>query len=62
MLKQLSSISQEGVGLYINERQATPDEIVDLHCVNEKSVYMPDYIIDSKGEVIEIRYMEIEQD
>lgn len=60
MLKTLSVASDEGVALYIDEHEATPHEIIHTHCVNEESVYMPDYVLDERGELVEIRYHKVD--
>lgn len=60
MLKYLHTVSSEGVVLYINEEKATPEKIVNAHCLNEDSVYMPDYVLNEAGKLIEIRYNKIE--
>jgi hypothetical protein len=58
ILSKLEKISKLGVGLYLDGKMATPDEIA-FHCVNETSstyLYMPDYIMDETGTLTEIRY------
>lgn len=60
MLKQLRAIEEEGVCLYIEEEKATPETIINAHCVNEDSVYMPDYVFNNKGKLIEVHYNKIE--
>ena len=49
-------IRENGTGLYIS---ATPEEVADL-CVQEEISYMPDYIYDDQGVLIQIRFDRIE--
>ena len=51
-------MEREGVKLYVNGRLATSEYIV-RHCINEDTVYMPDYVTDESGRVKEIRYDKI---
>jgi hypothetical protein len=56
ILPSLVNISNQGIALYLEGRPATPDEIAN-HCVGESdALYMPDYIMDEKGKLKEIRY------
>jgi hypothetical protein len=55
ILSNLKQISNQGISLYLNGKTATPDEIA-ARCVNEETLYMPDYIMDDKGAIKEIRY------
>ncbi len=58
ILSHLEKISQNGVTLYLNGHSATPSEIAQC-CVNEDTIYMPDYVTDEKGVLKEIRYDKI---
>lgn len=58
ILTRLETIRQKGIALYLNGCSATPDEIANC-CVNEDTVYMPDYVIDETGMLREIRYDKI---
>ncbi len=55
---RLEEMEREGVKLYVNGRLATSEYIV-RHCINEDTVYMPDYVTDESGRVKEIRYDKI---
>jgi hypothetical protein len=58
ILSNLRNISKQGISLYLDGKTATPDEIA-FHCVNEQSskyLYMPDYVMDERGKLTEIRY------
>jgi len=55
MLSNLASISKKGITLYLNGHSSTPDEIADI-CVNDETLYMPDYVMDELGVLKEIRY------
>lgn len=52
---QLEKLEKKGVKLYLNGAPSTTEYIVK-NCVNEDTVYMPDYVTDENGKVKEIRY------
>jgi hypothetical protein len=52
---QLEKLERKGVKLYFNGAPSTTEYIVN-HCVNEDTVYMPDYVTDESGKVREVRY------
>lgn len=55
-LKQyLEQYERSGIKLYLNGVPSNTEFIVS-HCVNEDTVYMPDYVTDESGKVKEIRY------
>lgn len=51
----LEQLEKEGAKLYLNGAPSTTEYIVN-HCVNEDTVYMPDYVTDGHGKIKEIRY------
>ena len=55
---RLEEMEREGVKLYVSGTLATSEYIV-RHCINEDTVYMPDYVTDESGRVKEIRYDKI---
>lgn len=52
---QLEKQEKNGVKLYLNGLPSTTEHIVK-NCINEDTVYMPDYVTDENGKVKEIRY------
>lgn len=52
---RLEQLEKEGVKLYLNGAPSTTEYIVN-NCVNEDTVYMPDYVTDGCGKIKEIRY------
>ncbi len=52
---RLEQLEKEGVKLYLNGVPSTTEYIVN-NCVNEDTVYMPDYVTDGHGKIKEIRY------
>ena len=52
---QLEKLEKEGTKLYFNGAPSTTEYIVD-NCINEETVYMPDYVTDGHGKIKEIRY------
>lgn len=55
---RLEKMERAGVRLYVNGMLSTSEYIVG-HCINEDTVYMPDYVTDESGRVKEIRYDKI---
>lgn len=54
----LSRLEKEGVKLYLNGVPSNTENIL-ANCVNEDTVYMPDYVTDENGIIKEIRYDKI---
>ena len=51
----MSKAANEGATLYINDEVALPETIARI-CMEEAAVYMPDYVMDKSGTVVEIRF------
>lgn len=62
IISRLSNFVQKGVLLYIDGHLSTPEEVVECYCVNEDSVYMPDYVMSETGSLKELRYDKISKD
>lgn len=58
---RLEKLEREGIKLFLNGVPSTTDYIVET-CINEETVYMPDYVTDECGKVREIRYDRIRSD
>ena len=41
--------------MYIDDEIAPPEMIAQI-CMEEKAVYMPDYVVDKYGVLVEIRF------
>ncbi|MDO4303594.1 MAG: hypothetical protein Q4D94_06715 [Bacillota bacterium] len=52
---RLERMEKTGVKLYLNGVPSTTEYIIE-NCVNEDTVYMPDYVTDQNGKIKEIRY------
>ncbi len=52
---QLKQMEKTGVKLYLNGVPSTTEYIIE-NCVNEDTIYMPDYVTDQNGKIKEIRY------
>lgn len=52
---RLEQWEKAGTKLYLNGVPSTTEYIVN-NCVNEDTVYMPDYVADERGRIKEIRY------
>lgn len=55
---RLEELEEKGVKLYLNGRPSTTEYILK-NCVNEDTVYMPDYVTDESGRIREVRYDKI---
>ena len=55
LIEELSKAVKEGATLYINDQIAEPETIAEC-CMEEKTVYMPDYVLDESGAIKEIRF------
>lgn len=58
---RLKKLEKEGIKLFLNGIPSTTEFIVE-NCINEDTVYMPDYITDECGKIKEIRYDRISAD
>lgn len=47
-----------GIRLYL-DGAPTSSESIEKNCVNEETLYMPDYVTDKEGRIKEIRYDKI---
>lgn len=55
LIEELSKAAKNGATLYINDQIAEPETIAKC-CMEDKVVYMPDYVVDESGTLIEIRF------
>ena len=53
--QQLAEWEKSGVRLYLDGIPTT-SEYIEQNCINEDTLYMPDYVTDREGKVKEIRY------
>ena len=58
---KLKKLEKEGIRLFLNGVPSTTEYIIE-NCINEDTVYMPDYITDECGRIKEIRYDRISAD
>lgn len=56
---QLEDMVKGGVLLYIDDRLASPNEIMQIHCVQESSNYMPDFVLNEDGSCKEMRFVKV---
>lgn len=57
----LTQLEREGVGFYLNGIKSKPREIIKKCSVYEKTVYMPDFVMDEQGKLQEVRYDEVKK-
>lgn len=55
LIDELSKAANEGTRLYINDEAAAPETIAQI-CMEDTAVYMPDYVVDRYGTLVEIRF------
>lgn len=55
MLARLEQLRENGVELYVDGREALPDEAVSK-AVRENSPYMADYVLDASGTIEQVRF------
>lgn len=58
MKSRLEAILAQGIELYLDGKPASPDSIMERF-VREDTVYMPDFVIDEDGILIQVRYDKI---
>ena len=58
LIDELSKAANEGAVLYINDKIAPPEIIAEC-CMKGAAVYMPDYVMDERGTLKEIRFDKI---
>ena len=47
------------MGLYMDDRPASPEEVV-RKCMQEQTVYMPDYVLNDMGILEQVRFDRID--
>lgn len=57
----LLTMERDGVGLYLNGRRSKARDIAKRCRVCDKRVYMPDFVMDEKGRLTEVRYDEVRE-
>lgn len=53
--KRLRKWEEAGIRLYL-DGAPTSSEDIEKNCVNEETLYMPDFVTDENGNLKEIRY------
>lgn len=59
LLSRLLYFSEQGVPIYLEGKQATPEQVVESCCVCENAYYMPDYVRNDEGVIKELRFDKI---
>ena len=57
--KRLKRMSGQGVNLYLEGKPSSPEEIARKYFVCEDAVYMPDFVMDEKGKLTQVRYARV---
>lgn len=55
----LKTAMNRGVQLYLEGEPTSPEEISRKYCLNDECIYMPDYVMNEAGELVELRYDKI---
>ncbi|MGN0376434.1 MAG: hypothetical protein ACI4ED_02245 [Suilimivivens sp.] len=55
LIQRLKKWEEAGIRLYLDGTPAS-SESIGQNCVNEDTLYMPDYVTDKEGKIKEIRY------
>lgn len=61
LIQRLKKWEEAGIRLYM-DGAPTSSEYIEQNCVNEDTLYMPDYVTDKEGKIKEIRYDRISLD
>ncbi len=56
---QMQKVQERGVCLYVDDHPATPEEVA-CKCVQEQTVYMPDYVLNDMGVLEQVRFDRID--
>ncbi len=56
---QLNIMSKDHFEVYIDNEKVSLDEALD-RCVRERSIYMPDYVLDDNGNLKQVRFDRID--
>jgi len=58
----LDAMEREGISLYLDGHRSRARDIVrKCHVCEGRNVYMPDFVMDEKGRLTEVRYDEIKE-
>ncbi|MDD2970768.1 MAG: hypothetical protein PHE02_01365 [Lachnospiraceae bacterium] len=57
--EMLKAAIHDGVQLYMEGEPSSPESITQECCLNEESIYMPDYVTDGEGKLVELHYDKI---
>lgn len=60
LMMELSRYREDGVRLYLNEEEASPEEIADACVISESHCYMRDYVTDGEGELTALKFDKID--
>ena len=56
MRERLEGIARDGADLYLDGSKVSAAQLAWVCCVNEETVYMPDYVTNQDGRLTELRY------
>ncbi len=56
---QVNIMRKDNFEVYMDNKKTTLDEALE-RCVRERTVYMPDYVLDDKGNLKQIRFDRID--
>lgn len=59
LFTELTDYEKKGVYMLINGLPASPMQIVQAHIMREDSAYMRDYVLNDKGDIKELDFLDI---
>ena len=61
LFAELTDYERKGVYILINGAPASPMQIVQAHSIKEEGVYMRDYVLNDKGDVKKLDFLELKE-
>ena len=61
LFKELTQYEKEGIRIKMNDKAASPMQVVSVHLVKEANMYMRDYIINEEGRIEELCFHNVKE-
>jgi hypothetical protein len=62
LFQELTQYEKEGVRIKMDNRSASPMQVISVHLVKETNTYMRDYIISEEGRIEELCFHKIREE
>jgi hypothetical protein len=56
MLIELESVHNRGITIFLNGLPSSPLMVMDAVSASHNGVFMPDYVVDERGRLMELRF------